>query len=99
MKEFNEKLESWINATPSTQAGINNIQVPGQADLLVWQTRSKIPSAYELDLAQYLIQAFSTGITELDHLVNNLNEQGFRSEAGAVWTVQSFSEEMQRLGY
>jgi hypothetical protein len=29
MKTFNEKLANWIHATPATEAGINNIQVPG----------------------------------------------------------------------
>jgi hypothetical protein len=27
MKTFNEKLASWIHATPATEAGINNIQM------------------------------------------------------------------------
>ena len=42
MKQFNEKLENWINATPSRDAGINNIQIPGQVEHLVWQTRYKV---------------------------------------------------------
>ncbi len=41
MKTFNEKLASWIHATPATEAGINNIQVPGQSELLVWQTLNR----------------------------------------------------------
>ena len=34
MKTFNEKLASWIHATPATEAGINNIQV--QVNLNCW---------------------------------------------------------------
>ena len=52
MKTFNEKLASWIHATPATEAGINNIQVPGQSELLVWQTRYKEPTLYEQDFVK-----------------------------------------------
>ncbi len=99
MKDFNEKLESWINTKPSTDAGINNIQMPGQPELLIWQTRYKVPTIYEQDFVQHLLKAFSAGNTELAHVVEALNVQGFRSEFGAIWTEQSFTAEMQRLGY
>ena len=99
MKEFNEKLARWINAVPSTDAGINNIQIPGKVEHLVWQNRSRAPSQYELDLVQHLIQAFSNDVIELDALTDALNQQGFRTVAGDVWTTESFSKEMQRLGY
>lgn len=99
MKEFNEKLAKWINATPSSEAGINNIQIPGQVDHLVWQTRSRAASQYELDLVQHLIQAFNNDVYELDVLTKVLNQQGFRTMAGEVCSIESFSKEMQRLGY
>ena len=99
MKEFNEKLAKWINATPSKEAGINNIQVPGDIEHLVWQNRSHAPSQYELDFVQHLIQAFSKDVTALDAVTDALNLQGFRNIAGDLWTVESFSKEMQRLGY
>ncbi|WP_130802232.1 recombinase-like helix-turn-helix domain-containing protein [Acinetobacter ihumii] len=99
MKQFNEKLANWINATPAKDAGINNIQIPGQVEHLVWQTRYKEPTVYEQDFVQHLIQAFAAGVTELNDLVSALNQQGFRRESGEVWTMQSFTEEMQRLGY
>jgi len=44
MKTFNEKLANWIHATPATEAGINNIQIPGQAELLVWHESSSLAS-------------------------------------------------------
>ena len=99
MKQYNEKLAKWINATPSSEAGINNIQIPGQVEHLVWQNRYKVPSPYELDFVEHLITAFTKGITELDALVEALNDQGFRDESGELWSVDSFSAEMQRLGY
>lgn len=99
MKEFNEKLARWMNATPSTEAGINNIQIPGNVEHLVWQNRSRTPNQYELDFVQHLIQAFSNDVTELNALTEALNQQGFRTVAGDVWTAESFSKEIQRLGY
>lgn len=99
MKTFNEKLASWIHATPASDAGINNIQIPGQAELLVWQTRYKEPTVYEQDFVTQLIQVFSDGVTALDDVVDALNQKGFRSESGDKWTAEAFAEEMQRLGY
>jgi hypothetical protein len=99
MKSFNEKLASWIHATPATDAGINNIQIPGQSELLVWQTRYKEPTVYEQDFVSQLMDAFTQGATALEDVVEALNQQGFRSEAGEKWTAASFTEEMQRLGY
>ena len=99
MKSFNEKLASWIHATPATDAGINNIQIPGQSELLVWQTRYKEPTVYEQDFVSQLIEVFTQGATALEDVVDALNQQGFRSEAGEKWTATSFTEEMQRLGY
>ncbi len=99
MKQYNEKLARWINSTPSSDAGINNIQIPGQVEHLVWQNRYKEPSPYEQDFVQHLLQAFSNDVTELNDLVETLNQQGFREESGELWTVENFSTEMQRLGY
>ncbi|GAB3044389.1 hypothetical protein GCM10027155_06750 [Acinetobacter apis] len=99
MNDFNQKLAFWQAASPSKEAGINNIQIPGKIDHIIWQTRYKTPTAYELDLVNALISAFSKGITDLEPLVASLNEQGLRQESGEVWTSASFQTEMQRLGY
>ncbi|MFW2776775.1 recombinase-like helix-turn-helix domain-containing protein [Acinetobacter baumannii] len=99
MKTFNEKLASWIHATRATDAGFKKLKFPGQSELLVWQTRYKEPTLYEQDFVKNLIQAFSAGATELDEVVSALNQQGFRCESGDEWTSESFTEEMQRLGY
>lgn len=99
MKLYNEKLARWVHSVPSSDAGINNIQVPGNVEHLAWQNRYKEPSQYEQDFIQHLIQAFTNDVTELNDLVAALNQQGFRDEAGDTWTVENFSTEMQRLGY
>src|SRR5690554_5091796 len=74
--EYNEKLKSWVNNVPSTDAGINSIQKPGVVEHIVWQNRSHEPTRYELQLVQSLITAFKQGAKELDAIVNSLNEQG-----------------------
>lgn len=99
MKKYNEKLARWINSTPSSDAGINNIQIPGDVEHLVWQNRYKEPSPYEQDLVEHLLSAFTQDVTELNSLVEILNEQGLRHESGEAWSVESFSAEMERLGY
>lgn len=99
MKQFNEKLAKWLYATPSQEAGINNIQIPGDVEHLVWQNRSREPSQYELDFVQHLIEAFSRDVTELNALTEALNQQGFRTVAGERWNAENFSTEMQRLGH
>ena len=99
MTLYNEKLARWVHSVPSSDAGINNIQVPGDVEHLVWQNRYKEPSLYESDFVQHLLQAFTDGVTELENLVNALNQQGFRDESGDLWTIDHFTTEMQRLGY
>lgn len=97
--EYNEKLKSWVNNVPSTDAGINNIQKPGVVEHIVWQNRSHEPTRYELQLVQSLITAFKQGAKELDAIVNSLNEQGVLLETGQKWTTDNFQQEMARLGY
>jgi hypothetical protein len=99
MNEYNPKLAKWLSPVPSKDAGINNIQLPGQVEHVIWQTRYKLPTQYELDLIESLKQAFAQGITDLEALVESLNQQGLRQESGELWNSQDFQDEMQRLGY
>ena len=97
--EYNTKLQSWIHAVPSTEAGINNIQKPGVVEHIVWQNRSHAPTEYEQQLADHLIKAFKQGATEPESIVSLLNEQGLLLETGEKWTTSNFQTEMARLGY
>lgn len=95
----NPKLALWLKPTPSKEAGINNIQMPGQPQNIVWQTRPREPNAYELALSQHLISGFKADkITPAD-LAAHFNEQGFRHEGGGDWDSVNFEAEMARLGY
>ncbi|WP_116474075.1 recombinase-like helix-turn-helix domain-containing protein [Zobellella maritima] len=99
MENFNPKLAAWLKNEPAQEAGINNIQIPGQTQNVIWQNRYREPTRYELDLVAHLEQAFAAGAYELDELVSALNGQGLRNEAGEVWTTSNFQDEMARLGY
>lgn len=99
MTDYNPKLATWLRNEPNTEAGINNIQVPGRAQNIIWQTRHREPSRYEQALVEHLEAVFATGVVELDALVGALNARGSRTEASEPWTADSFGAEMARLGY
>src|SRR5690606_1938983 len=99
MQQYNESLISWKQHKPSKEAGINNIQMPGQPKLMVWQPRDHEPNDYELSLVKHLITAFSSGAETLEEVVSALNEQGMLLGDGSAFTTESFEREMARLGY
>lgn len=99
MQQYNESLIRWKQHKPSQDAGINNIQMPSQPTLMVWQTRDHEPTSYELSLAEHLIRAFSSGAETIDEVVSALNEQGMLHGSGYAFTTESFRQEMARLGH
>ncbi len=99
MTNYNEKLKTWLENKPNPDAGINNIQIPGDVKHVIWQNRSHSPSAYELSLVDHLVQAFTKGATTPEAVVEALNEQGMLLESGEKFTEASFKAEMARLGY
>ncbi|NVK42994.1 MAG: hypothetical protein HWE39_17255 [Oceanospirillaceae bacterium] len=99
MTDYNPKLATWLKNEPSTDAGINNIQVPGKTETIIWQTRHREPSRYEQSLVEHLVAVFSIGIVELEPLVEAMNARGSRTESGERWSAESFQAEMARLGY
>lgn len=99
MSDYNVKLKNWLEKRPNPDAGINNIQIPGEVKHIVWQHRSHSPTKYELALAQNLIEAFTGGAKSLSEVVNALNKQGMLLETGDQFTEESFKAEVARLGY
>ena len=99
MHQYNESLVRWKQHRPSKDAGINNIQMPEQPILMVWQTRDHEPTKYEVTLAEHLIMAFSSGAETIDEVVSALNEQGMLHGDGSAFTTESFQQEMARLGH
>ncbi len=96
---YNKKLATWLKPNPEPKAGINNIQVPGEVEHVIWQSRDHEPTQYELDLVDVLIKGFGSGITELEEIVDFINKEGVYDAKGTPWTPQSFEREMARLGY
>lgn len=99
MLDYNPKLKTWLENKPNPDAGINNIQIPGEVEHIIWQHRSHAPTAYELSLAKHLITAFTSGAKSLSDIVTALTEQGMLLENGDAFTEESFRAEMARLGY
>ncbi|GGZ92135.1 hypothetical protein DC083_02250 [Ignatzschineria ureiclastica] len=99
MANYNEKLRTWLENRPNPDAGINNIQMPGDVKHVIWQNRAHEPSAYEMALVENLITAFSSGATTLSEVVTALNTQGMLLESGEPFTEALFQAEMARLGY
>ncbi|MFC6672179.1 recombinase-like helix-turn-helix domain-containing protein [Marinobacterium aestuariivivens] len=97
-QEYNEKLAIWLRNEPCSDAGVNNLQVPGKTENIIWQTRAKVPSPYEKALADALEQVFADGAIGLGEVVAGLNTRGMKSEAGEAWTEASLEAELQRLG-
>jgi hypothetical protein len=99
MTDYNPKLATWLKNEPNPLAGINNIQVPGKTENIIWQTRHREPSRYEEVLVEQLEEIFASGVVELEPLVEELNARGSRTEASELWTAENFQAEMARLGY
>ena len=65
---------------------------------IVWQTRTHEQTAFERRLSTAMEKAFADGITELDDLVEHLNQDGIRDEQNRTWTTDSFRAVMAELG-
>jgi hypothetical protein len=74
-----------------------DIEKPGVANNIAWQTRAAPPSAYEDALGDALEQAFAADAADLPALVTKLNQLGSRDPAGQPWTEASFQREIKRL--
>ena len=97
--DHNPHLKSWAVPAPNKVAGKGRIEIPDDAENIVWQTRAAAPSDYENALGDAIETAFGEGHYELEPLVARINELGVRTPDGALWTQDSFTAEMARLGY
>ncbi len=65
----------------------------------IWQQRrGRTPSAHEEAMGAALGRIFEDGIEDLDGIVERLNELGVASSDGAPWTIESFQDEIAKLG-
>lgn len=94
---YNPRLKAWKKHVAASSAGSAQIERPGQFQNIVWQTRARLPSEYELALASALEAAFANGATELEAIVEQLNAGGTLDQRGQAWTAESFRLEMAAL--
>ncbi|CAN0624986.1 conserved protein of unknown function [Burkholderia multivorans] len=94
---FNPFLKPWVAPQPNNVAGNGQIEIPGQAENLIWQNRKAEPTQYENDLGDALERVFDAGATELSDVVDGLNRIGFRTPDGVPWTAERFCAELAAL--
>jgi hypothetical protein len=73
------------------QAGIDRYLNPHQA-------RQRATTPYEDLLGDSIERAFASGVTQLDALVNYLNQSGPLGPNGQSWTPALFETEIASLG-
>jgi hypothetical protein len=95
---FNSHLTPLQSPQPNNVAGKGEIEAPGQATNIVWQTRAAVPTDYENALGDALERVFGGGAETLEQVVEALNALAFRRADGHPWTATSFEMEMARLG-
>ncbi|REE07573.1 hypothetical protein B0G71_8104 [Paraburkholderia sp. BL27I4N3] len=94
---FNPFLKPWLAPQPNNVAGKGKIEIPGEVENHIWQTRKAEPTQYENELGDALERVFETGAIELDDVVAGLNRIGLRTPDGAPWTVERFRAEITAL--
>ncbi|MBP7565767.1 MAG: hypothetical protein KA795_07150 [Burkholderiaceae bacterium] len=63
------------------------------------QARERAPTPYEDLLGDAIERAFASGVTQVEDLVAALNRTGPAAPNSQPWTVESYRQEMARLGY
>lgn len=96
--DHNPFLKPWQAPAPNNVAGKGQIEVPGQAQNIVWQNRLAPPTDYENALGDVLEEVFDAGAATLEQVVEGLNARHFRMPDGSAWTTERFEHEIARLG-
>lgn len=96
---FNPALPESRQFTPPAEGGSGNIHKPGDYHNLIWQTRSRVPENWELQLIATLETLFEQGAESLSELVNGLNALKMHDQQGEPWSEASFQAFLQVNGY
>lgn len=96
---FNPALPESRQFTPPAEGGNGNIHKPGDYHNLIWQTRSRVPENWELQLIATLETLFEQGADSLSQLVNGLNALKMHDQQGEPWSEASFQAFLQVNGY
>ncbi|BBS80727.1 hypothetical protein WP7S17E08_06880 [Klebsiella quasipneumoniae] len=93
--DFNPALPESRQFTPPAEGGNGNIHKPGDYHNLIWQTRSRVPENWELQLIATLETLFEQGAESLGELVNGLNGVRMHDQQGEPWSESSFQAFLQ----
>lgn len=94
---FNPYLRPWLARQRINIGGAADIQLPGQAENIIWQTRLAPPTPYENDFGDALETVFERGAADLATVAEGLNQLGFCPLAGGAWTSDSLAAELRAL--
>ncbi len=97
--DFNPALPESRQFTPPAEGGNGNIHKPGDYHNLIWQTRSRVPESWELELIATLETLFEQGAENLTQLVDGLNALKMHDRQGDAWSEESFQVFLQVNGY
>lgn len=98
MEAFNVKLKSWERQQPDERAGHGGFERYDVIENVPWQSRSRVPTAYEDSLAAGLEAAFKDGAKELAAIADSLNAQGILRNDGQLWSESLLAAELDILG-
>lgn len=99
IQNFNPFLPANHQIIPAREGGKGQIQSPGAAPNIVWQTRSRIPDEYETALIAMLETLFASGVETLKQIIDALNQKQLFDRQGQQWNEASFREFLQVNGY
>ena len=97
--DFNPALPENHQFTPPAEGGNGTIHKPGDYQNLIWQTRSRLPESWELNLIAQLETLFEQGAETLPELVNGLNAIKMYDQQGEPWSEAGFRAFLQVNGY
>jgi len=98
MEAYNAKLNSWDRQPPDERAGHGGFERYDIIQNVPWQSRARVPTAYEDRLATGLETAFKAGAADLATLADSLNAQGILRSDGRPWTESMLGAELDLLG-
>jgi hypothetical protein len=97
--DFNPALPESRQFTPPAEGGNGTIHKPGGYQNIIWQTRSRVPESWELELISALENLFEQGAESLPELVQGLNAARMHDLQGEPWSEASFEAFLQVHGY
>jgi hypothetical protein len=98
MENFNARLTAWDRQQPDGRAGIGGYETYEVIDNVPWQSRARVPTAYENALAGALESAYLDGAKTLDDLAARLNASNVLRSDGQAWTAGLLAAELETLG-